>query len=571
MISSLPLDGYTRTDPGRVRENNEDAAGGFAPADPAVLEERGALFVVADGMGGHAAGEVASNYAVNKILHAYYSLPWEGAEQTLSAAVQEANAEINAEGEQTPERRGMGSTVVAAAILDGRAVVANVGDSRAYLLHEGRLEPITRDHSWVAEHLADGMLTPEQAADHPNRNILTRNLGLRPLVEPDVRSWEFADGDRLLLCTDGLWGTVPEEQIAALLQQRTTAERATAALIAAANAAGGHDNIGVAVIGRGTAGRGNTRLFSNVPEPSFAAPITRQVRAPRTGLTRIAPYALAASAGVIFAAVIFAVAQAGGSGPLGAKKSAQTPTAALATASAIGRVDSPTVQPTPSTKATPTPDQLTPTAAPTQPVTPIVGSVLYEVRSGDTSYSLWQHCYQSTSQFSDSSQFYDWLARNNSGLKAEYLPTGQTISVPDNFTGNNCELADNTSKPTPTASSSAAITSSPTPVMRSPTVVGRSPTAIGVSNSQSPSPTATVRYLRATVSSVTGTVILHDTPGNSERSDSLPSNSEVCVDQTPTNQNSVTWLQVTGSYGGKPHSGWVRIGETKIDISTELC
>ena len=250
MSDDLTLDSDVRTDIGRGRDNNEDAAGRFEPDDVAVLAERGALYVVADGMGGHQAGEVASNYAVKKILHAYYALPWAGPQETLGAAVQAANAEIHEEGQRNPERADMGTTVVAAVVRGNEAVIAHAGDSRAYLLRDGALRQLTRDHTWVADRLADGTLTPEQAIDHPNRNVITRNLGHRAEVQPDITSVRLRSGDRLLLCSDGLWGMLRDEQIAPLLAHGSAADAARA-LIDAANEAGGRDNIGVAVVGIG--------------------------------------------------------------------------------------------------------------------------------------------------------------------------------------------------------------------------------------------------------------------------------------------------------------------------------
>lgn len=269
MSEPFALDSFVGTHPGRERESNEDAVGEFTPLDLAVLAQRGALYVVADGMGGHAAGEVASDYAVQKILHTYYSLPWQGPEQTLIAALQEANADINAESSRSPERRGMGTTVVAAAVHEGYAVIAHVGDSRAYLLREGLLRPLTRDHSWVAEKLADGTITPEQAIDHPNRNVLTRNLGQRSYVEPDLITQDLVQGDRLLLCTDGLYNALRDEQEIAGHAQRGAAQQAGESLIAAANEAGGPDNIGVAVVGVGKVWRGATRRVDGLVSPTF--------------------------------------------------------------------------------------------------------------------------------------------------------------------------------------------------------------------------------------------------------------------------------------------------------------
>lgn len=250
MIDPPAPDSAFRSDPGRIRSNNEDAVGRFEPADPALRAERGCLYVVADGMGGHAAGEVASNYAVASILRDYFMQPWEGAEPALRAAIAAANAAIHEEGTAPGGRQGMGCTVVAAALLGERAVIINVGDSRAYLLREGQLRQVSLDHSWVAERVAIGLLTPEEAAAHLGKNVLTRNLGFSPETEPSVADLALQDGDRLLLCSDGLSGPLTEDRIAALLGEGS-AEQAVTALIAAANEAGGPDNIGVAVIAVG--------------------------------------------------------------------------------------------------------------------------------------------------------------------------------------------------------------------------------------------------------------------------------------------------------------------------------
>lgn len=260
MPATAQLDSFTQTDLGRVRENNEDAAGSYEPADLEVRRERGCLYVVADGMSGHAAGEVASDYAVKKTLHEYYRLPWEGVEATLTAAIQIANRDIHDEGVNSLDRRGMGSTLVVAAIFEDRAVIANVGDSRAYLLRDGSLYQLTRDHSWVAERVAEGTLTQEEAADHPNRSMLTRNLGNVDTVQPDIFPVQpLARGDRVLLCSDGLWGPLPENQIASLAG-RGDAVEGVMNLVAAANAAGGPDNVGVALVLVGGGGATTRRV-----------------------------------------------------------------------------------------------------------------------------------------------------------------------------------------------------------------------------------------------------------------------------------------------------------------------
>ncbi len=252
MIDPPAPDSAVRSDVGRVRTNNEDAVGAFEPADGALRAARGCLYVVADGMGGHAAGEVASNYAVASILRDYFSGPWEGPEAALRDAVAAANRAIHEKGSEPGDCQGMGCTVVAAALLGERAVIINVGDSRAYLLREGQLRQVSLDHSWIAERVAIGLLTREEAAAHPGKNVLTRNLGFSPETEPSVAELTLQDGDRLLLCSDGLTGPLSEDRIATLLAEGS-AEQALTALIAAANEAGGPDNIGVAVIAVGAA------------------------------------------------------------------------------------------------------------------------------------------------------------------------------------------------------------------------------------------------------------------------------------------------------------------------------
>lgn len=271
MTTTAAPDAQVLTDTGRARTNNEDAVAAFEPADAALRAERGCLYVVADGMGGHAAGEVASRYAVAAIVHAYYHLPWGGPESTLRAAIRAANAAIYAEGLAAAERKGMGCTVVVAAVLASRATVANAGDSRAYLLRGDVLRQVSLDHSWVAEQLANGALTPAQAATHPGRNILTRNLGHGPEAEPTVADLELQAGDRLLLCTDGLWGPVPDPQLSVLLGDGD-ASLAAARLVDSANAAGGPDNIGVAVVIVGGARRSPPAdALDGVYAPSFQA------------------------------------------------------------------------------------------------------------------------------------------------------------------------------------------------------------------------------------------------------------------------------------------------------------
>ena len=247
MKGELQLDATQRTDPGRERDHNEDYCGSFEPEEPELLAERGRLYLVADGIGGHLAGDVAAQYAVEQVLYAYYNDPWVGPGENLTRAIRGANADLYQEAQRNPARSGMGTTLVAAAIRGDELTVANVGDSRAYLVREGQIRQISRDHSWVAEKLAAGLLTPEQARNHPNRNIITRSLGNDPDVEVDVFCERIGPGDVILLCTDGLSGLVRDEEMAAVVS-RADPRRAAEELVRLANERGGPDNITATVI-----------------------------------------------------------------------------------------------------------------------------------------------------------------------------------------------------------------------------------------------------------------------------------------------------------------------------------
>jgi serine/threonine protein phosphatase PrpC len=220
------------TDTGRLRPDNEDS-----------LFVREPLFVVADGMGGARAGEVASQVAVEAFQE---GLPERGtAEERLTEVVQEANRRIHALSREHEERQGMGTTLTAAMLEDASITIAHVGDSRAYLFREGQLQRLTQDHSLVAELVRRGKLTEEQAEEHPQRSIITRALGIEPAVEVDTWSYSARHGDVLLLCSDGLTSMLTEEQIVDVLSRRETLQEAARALIRTANEAGGRDNISV--------------------------------------------------------------------------------------------------------------------------------------------------------------------------------------------------------------------------------------------------------------------------------------------------------------------------------------
>ncbi len=226
---------YAATDTGRQRRANEDS-----------LLARAPLFVVADGMGGAQAGEVASRIAVESFQQGLA----DGSEPELELATlaQAANARIHELSHSNLEQAGMGTTLTAVYIGEREVAIAHVGDSRAYCMREGELLRLTDDHSLVDELMRQGRLTPEEAVEHPQRSVITRALGPEHAVEVDTRSFRARADDVYLLCSDGLTTMVAEEQIARALREHARLRDAGEALIAAANDAGGRDNITVVLI-----------------------------------------------------------------------------------------------------------------------------------------------------------------------------------------------------------------------------------------------------------------------------------------------------------------------------------
>ena len=243
----LDLDVAKLTDVGRVRPRNEDFVGYFIPSEPQQLAHKGSIYLVADGMGGHQAGEVASQQAVELVIDNYYNDPSDDVGASLAHAFHLANEKIYSQSLSDPAKNGMGTTLVAAVILGRRVYMANVGDSRAYLINKAGIIQITEDHSLVEEQVRAGLLTPEQARRHPQRNLVTRALGSRASMEVDLFEREIAAGDILLLCSDGLTGRVENQEIAAIVQEAPPQE-AVQQLIALANERGGNDNITALVI-----------------------------------------------------------------------------------------------------------------------------------------------------------------------------------------------------------------------------------------------------------------------------------------------------------------------------------
>lgn len=241
-----------RTDPGRMREINEDAFG----ADPDAH-----LFVVADGLGGYNAGEVASALAVSALLAdlpgEYAAARQAGAEADpavlLRAAIERVNRDIRRASLNSVSYQGMATTLVLAWAIDEALWLAHAGDSRAYRLRDGELTALTRDHSFMQELLDAGMLDEQEARQMPARNLVTRALGVDLAVEADIRTEDLRAGDVLLLCSDGLTRELEPEQIAATLIAGSSAAAAVEELIEMANAAGGADNTTVVVVRVGPA------------------------------------------------------------------------------------------------------------------------------------------------------------------------------------------------------------------------------------------------------------------------------------------------------------------------------
>lgn len=248
------------TDVGRQRRDNEDSS--YA---------NGSVFVVADGMGGAQSGEVASKIVVDAFSS---GLPEAGtAEERLAVVVQRANREIHERSRSEAANAGMGTTVTAAC-LDGDAVaIAHVGDSRAYLLRDGELRRLTEDHSLVEELLRGGRLTEEEAAEHPQRSVITRALGIEPIVEIDTWTYPLRPGDVVLLCSDGLTSMISEQQLQGVIVAAPTLNEAAQRLIDAANEAGGRDNITVVLFRAARAGREDASLHQPtvITTPAAAA------------------------------------------------------------------------------------------------------------------------------------------------------------------------------------------------------------------------------------------------------------------------------------------------------------
>jgi len=253
-----------RTDVGMIRSGNEDNF--FADATPA----RG-LFIVADGMGGHAAGEVASEMAVQIVareLNGIKDLHAADTEERIMQSLRRANLAIYERTISEVDKQGMGTTVSLLLLAGRRYLIGQVGDSRIYLLRDGGLRQLTKDHSYVQEQVDAGYLTPEQARYHPYSNVITRCVGASDEVEPDTFAGEMRAGDIFLLASDGLTGMVDDRRLHQLLVSRAPPERVVDALIAEANGRGGLDNI-TAVLVKVVKTEGGSGDAATVETPAY--------------------------------------------------------------------------------------------------------------------------------------------------------------------------------------------------------------------------------------------------------------------------------------------------------------
>ena len=239
-----------QTDVGCVREANEDSGRYTKPNDPALLADKGTLLIVADGMGGHASGEVASGMAVELVSRLYYQAKEGDSQAVLKAAVEEANRQVYAASTKDEKLHGMGTTCTALVLRGGVAISAHVGDSRIYLRRGGQTYLMTEDHSAVMEMVKHGIITLEEARHHADKNVILRALGTSPEVEAAI--WEkplsIQTGDQFLLCSDGLYDLVEDEEINTVLANANDPHEACEQLIALAKQRGGHDNITVGII-----------------------------------------------------------------------------------------------------------------------------------------------------------------------------------------------------------------------------------------------------------------------------------------------------------------------------------
>ena len=251
-ITSGNLKVIVLSDRGNIRINNEDIGLFFRIADDSSGSEKGSLMLVADGMGGHQAGEVASKLASEVIVQEYFNNGNNATiEKNLSRAFSAANKKIFDLASSSKKYNGMGTTCTAVLLVEDNIYYAHVGDSRAYILKNNTISRITEDHTYVNELIRTGNISPAEAATHPQRNVLTNAMGTKPEVRIDSNKYSevFSDRDRLLICSDGLYEYLADDELATILRSKPISEAAES-MIDEAKKRGGHDNITVVIAER---------------------------------------------------------------------------------------------------------------------------------------------------------------------------------------------------------------------------------------------------------------------------------------------------------------------------------
>src|SRR5208283_2673797 len=238
-----------QSDIGCLRQNNEDSFGYWEPEDDQQFLRKGRLAVVADGMGGYEGGQEASRLAVETLLAVYRDFAGDDPQQALVEALQAAHEQVRNYSFAHPELRGMGTTCTAAAIVQNALYYVHVGDTRLYLIRDGQITRVTRDHSYVGRLVESGLISQEQAENHPQRNILTAALGTNPdlVMDSPGRPAPLRPEDVLVMCRDGLWGLVGDAEIFDAVKDKC-AEQAGRELIEMARERGGPDNITVEIL-----------------------------------------------------------------------------------------------------------------------------------------------------------------------------------------------------------------------------------------------------------------------------------------------------------------------------------
>lgn len=238
-----------RTDTGNVRTHNEDAAVFAYPDAAEVLDTRGALLVLADGMGGHNSGEVASNTAIERITAEYYKAGGSDVLAAVNRAFGRTNRAIWTESRTHAQHSGMGTTCTLLVIRNRQVYAGHIGDSRAYILKNGVLQQLTTDHTLVNSLVAEGKIEAEEAGSHPQRNVLLKALGIERNIDPELKNtgFQLASGDKLLLCSDGLYEYFHHDELQHHCSVKTTPAELAEQLVETAKQRGGHDNITVIV------------------------------------------------------------------------------------------------------------------------------------------------------------------------------------------------------------------------------------------------------------------------------------------------------------------------------------